>query len=164
MLGAADRTNLSIHEFVSNCNKLETIHLAHKSEIEVVSNVIKDFFRKGKYSSLFCPMAIGQHLDHVIVLSATAQLIDNCVLKKSAVFLYEDQPYAAADMKAVAMPRIIGEIEKVTYNVSECAFAKLSALMAYGMRLRKEQILSVFAYAKKQVLHQLFCENLWKLN
>jgi len=49
---------------------------------------------KGLVSMIICPMAIGNHIDHLIVNQVITDLLYNGDLRNNQVLFYEDLPYA----------------------------------------------------------------------
>jgi LmbE family N-acetylglucosaminyl deacetylase len=50
----------------------------------------------GSYTSILCPLAVSDHVDHLIVLKAFLQILKKNRDIPAEVFFYEDLPYASA--------------------------------------------------------------------
>jgi len=60
-----------------------------------VCEAIAKYVFSGSYDSILCPLAIGDHVDHIMVLKAFLQVIKENKDIPVGLFLYEDLPYAS---------------------------------------------------------------------
>ena len=85
------------------------------NEVRHVVDKVKEEY--GSFNLLFAPMALGQHIDHVLVRNAALELLSDGF----AVLLYEDLPYAA-DFS-------LSEIERYTSQLGALAGQEFELLI-----------------------------------
>jgi LmbE family N-acetylglucosaminyl deacetylase len=61
---------------------------------DAVCQTIEKSVFSGAYDSILCPLAVGNHIDHLIVLEAFLQIVKGHRSNLS-IFFYEDLPYAS---------------------------------------------------------------------
>lgn len=60
-----------------------------------VLGAIEEAIFTGSYDSILCPLAIGDQVDHLIVMKACLQLFRKVSCNQTEMLLYEDLPYAS---------------------------------------------------------------------
>jgi LmbE family N-acetylglucosaminyl deacetylase len=127
----------------------------------------------GSYTSILCPLAVGDHVDHLIVLKAFLQ-----ILKKNRnipeVFFYEDLPYASAyklDFISSLAWKRTGSNTPLFVDITVEMPLKQKLVDIYrsqSTRKRKERILyharRLFMSRDMRVDAAGYCERFWRLD
>jgi LmbE family N-acetylglucosaminyl deacetylase len=135
-----------------------------------VVRAIERFLSLKFYNSILCPLAIGNHVDHLIVLRALLEVIKSSK-STSEVFFYEDLPYASAfkmeKVTSLARQRTQDNNSKL-FDISKQENVKRKLLKIYGSQITNQGIDQIFFHARR--LFTLisdepneigYCERLW---
>jgi LmbE family N-acetylglucosaminyl deacetylase len=123
-----------------------------------VVDELKNYLEKNVEGVLLCPLAIGDHVDHVIAREAVVQLY-----KKMKVIFFEDLPYTAR-IPHEAILEHVKELEeqlgvKLTCylnSVEGCSIDKEQAIRVYKSQLNDEICSEILAH-----MNSLTGERLW---
>jgi hypothetical protein len=116
---------------------------------------------------VFCPLAIGSHIDHVIVRNVIIERFRSNSTKKMTLVLYEDLPYAfefgsarvseyAQAFAPEAVPWFVGSAGDLS--------SKLNALRIYESQIREEDLLAVSKYTTQLVAIGNALERWWVID
>ena len=90
----------SLRGYIQPCFTNEADISARALDKEPIYNAVFRAIEKcvfsGAYTSILCPLAVGDHVDHLIVLKAFLQILKKKRNIPAEVFFYEDLPYASA--------------------------------------------------------------------
>jgi LmbE family N-acetylglucosaminyl deacetylase len=130
----------------------------YTDETEINSNVLLDFFyienqniifeklSNFDFDILFCPLTIGNHIDHQIIF----EIVNQMNLDKQQVVYYEDFPYASE----YSLPQIdlfaankLGNSYNIEIDISNVFDAKLEKLNIYKSQVNKREINMIKKYA-----------------
>jgi LmbE family N-acetylglucosaminyl deacetylase len=128
----------------------------------------------GSYASILCPLAVGDHVDHLIVLKAFLQILKKNKDIPTEVFFYEDLPYASAYklgfISSLARERT-GSNAPLFVDVTLEMPLKQKLIEIYRSQPISEAKLRVLYHArrlfmsrKKRVDAAGYCERFWKLS
>lgn len=128
-----------------------------KLEWETVA-ILKNYLEKNVNDILFCPLAIGNHIDHAICIEAVLQLYD-----KMKIIFFEDLPYASRISEKEIL-RHIRKIEKrlktefvsFLFEENNCLINKEQNLRLYETQLNDTICAEIITH-----LHNLHGERLW---
>jgi len=117
---------------------------------------------------IFCPLAIGEHIDHRIVFEAVAQ--SQYAKNQTYILYYEDLPYAwyltEAELLAQVKIRLGENAQQLLVDMTHVANNKRDNILVYHSQLNPQTIerdeKSIFDYAA-QLHNQPHCyaERLW---
>lgn len=85
---AIDIVNLELLDAPLRNNYIHQFHSFNPDELELIET-LKNYLLENIDGILFCPLAIGNHIDHVLCREAVVQ-----VYPRVKVLFYEDLPYA----------------------------------------------------------------------
>jgi hypothetical protein len=138
---------------------------------EVVEELQK-WVLSNKFSAILCPLAVGDQVDHVIILYALLHILKKNPLIKSNIFFYEDLPYSVffeLNFISDLVNKRLGSQNMVYINVTETILSKKSLINIYRSQagntvqmLRHAQRLSILANKNNSGTIS-FYERLWKL-
>jgi len=128
----------------------------------------------GSYTSILCPLAVSDHVDHLIVLKAFLQILKKNRDIPAEVFFYEDLPYASAyklDFISSLARERTGSNTPLFVDITIEMPLKQNLIDIYrsqSTRERKERILyharRLFMSRDIRVDATGYCERLWRLN
>ncbi|HEV2139097.1 MAG TPA: PIG-L family deacetylase [Nitrososphaerales archaeon] len=129
------------------------------------SDGIKEKIRIDLHDSerVFFPLAIGRHIDHVLICKIGLELItegDN----PSNIYFYEDQPYSARKHKAYSLidPNI--NMARMRHSFVSISFRKKWKLMTtYQSQFSNRIYREVVVYAKRIRPLGTFYERIWQI-
>jgi LmbE family N-acetylglucosaminyl deacetylase len=135
-----------------------------------VSNAIEKVVISDDYNSVFCPLAIGNQVDHLIVMKAI-KMLRRCRAIHSKVFFYEDLPYASACelsyINSLALERI-GNSNSIFIDITTELPRKKELMSIYhsqSMHGCKERISyhakRLFLLGSNGIRINGYCERLW---
>ncbi len=113
------------------------------------------------------PLAIGGHVDHLLVREALAALVDDGSLDPARLLFYEDMPYAffSAAHGLVANwtpPGALGVLRPTPLSIPACdALAKRESLRTYRLQVTAGTINRVLRYGSGRPGIGAFVETLW---
>jgi LmbE family N-acetylglucosaminyl deacetylase len=126
---------------------------------------------KSSYDSIFCPLAIGGHVDHLIVYTAAKKLLKSGLSATTNIYFYEDLPYASRfdldEVTSCAIERS-GANKPSLINITCDIQSKLSGIALYSSQYSPEVTMEIFAHAKRLSLASpeadlpQFSERIWK--
>lgn len=139
--------NRYIHQF----NAFDT------TELNLIKE-IKTFLKENTNGILFCPLALGNHIDHTICLEAVTQLYPS-----KQVLFYEDLPYAGRvgpdeiDTLIKNLEQKLGvQLESQIGGLQDCKIDKKQAIKVYKSQVNDEICFEIISYMQK-----LSGERLW---
>jgi LmbE family N-acetylglucosaminyl deacetylase len=98
-----------------------------------VRNALERIILKFKPSVVFCPIGVGNHIDH----NLTRQAIMCCVPRKSLV-LCEDLPYAATySLESVSLLAKQQNFDEILVDISNSVEGKKNAVRIYASQISK---------------------------
>jgi LmbE family N-acetylglucosaminyl deacetylase len=130
-----------------------------QNELEVVEE-LKTYLKTNipKDSVLLCPLAIGDHIDHVICREAVEQLYENF-----NILFFEDLPYAnrISETEILSQSHSLEKRLKVhfvnnTNHFNDCSISKEQAIRLYKTQLNDEICAEIISH-----LNNLSGERLW---
>ncbi len=138
-----------------------------------VFGAIERFILSGFYDSILCPLAVGNHVDHLIVLRAFLKILNDRDIS-AEVFFYEDLPYASAYkldfINSLARERT-GSNTPLLVDITVEMPTKQSLIEIYRSQPISDTKLSVFSHAKRlfassdmEVDTTGYCERFWRLD
>lgn len=139
-----------------------------------VLRAIEKYISSGLYHSILCPLAVGDHVDHLIVLKAFLQILKKNKDIPAEVFFYEDLPYASAyklDFISSLARERTGSNTPLFIDITAEMPLKLQKVDIYRSQLIrdiKERILyharRLFVSRGMRVDAAGYCERFWRLN
>ena len=88
-LGLPEATVLGLNPFDLTDIQQEVEHIE-----QPLMDIIQELTKKAAETEIYCPLAVGQHRNHMSVFLAVVKNSD-VLRKKSRLFFYEDLPYAS---------------------------------------------------------------------
>jgi LmbE family N-acetylglucosaminyl deacetylase len=76
-------------------NPYDTCNVEEEPVYRSVLGAIKKAISTDPYDSIFCPLAIGDQVDHLIVMKTFLQLLTKESRSQTEILFYEDLPYAS---------------------------------------------------------------------
>jgi LmbE family N-acetylglucosaminyl deacetylase len=139
-----------------------------------VFTAIEKCVSPGSYDSILCPLAIGNHVDHLIVLKAFLQILHKNRDIAAEVFFYEDLPYASTyrldSISSLALNRT-GSGTPLLVDVTMEMPLKQDLADVYRSQSNgdeKERIAyharRLFVLADKRVGAKGYCERFWRMD
>jgi LmbE family N-acetylglucosaminyl deacetylase len=158
-------------------------YLANADNIEE-EPIYNDVFRaiekcvsSGFYNSVLCPLAVGDHVDHLIVLKAFLQILKKSKNIPAEVLFYEDLPYASSyklDFISSLARERMGRNTPLYVNITFEMPLKLNLINIYcslPTSYRARVKLSVLYHAKRLFMSRAkkvdatgYCERFWRLD
>lgn len=126
----------------------------------IVANVIRSILDKEEYDICFCPLALGNHIDHQIVKNA---ILSNAKIAKKRVFFYEDLPYAAnlsQDEMNEFENNLALQFNNFHFDITSIAKEKRQDIAIYKSQLEDGLIEKVLDYARR-FNEKKFYERVW---
>ncbi|MGZ3457714.1 MAG: PIG-L deacetylase family protein, partial [Archangium sp.] len=114
---------------------------------------------------VLAPLGVGGHLDHVVTMLAARQLARRDVIARTALWFYEDLPYAAAPrvrLEDDPAPRAAGAVERLPVDIGPTLDRKRRALKVYRTRLRGSQLELCLTHAQRERADGSPAEWLWR--
>ncbi len=118
-----------------------------QNELELIED-LKKLLQQHVDELLFCPLAIGNHIDHAICREAVVELY-----KKGSVIFFEDLPYAQRIGEDQLRRHIKYledlldiEFENYTIEVEKSAFDKEQSIRVYNSQLNEEIISEITSH------------------
>jgi LmbE family N-acetylglucosaminyl deacetylase len=138
-----------------------------------VLRAIEKYISSGLYNYVLCPLAVGNHVDHLIVLKAFLQILKRNRDTPEA-FFYEDLPYASAYgldfIDSLARVRTSSNIPLFADITIEMPL-KQNLIDLYRSQPRSEAKLSVLYHARRLFMSRDmrvdaagYCERFWRLD
>lgn len=131
---------------------------------DFVTNKVLDAISLLEPDYIFCPLAIGNHIDHQIIFLSVKKSRHKLISK---VFFYEDLPYAGEISKTKLIREIMIKIESpksIPFPLTSAEIKnKLSSLLLYKSQIESCDINSTFSYAKSLIKNK-YAERLWVEN
>jgi LmbE family N-acetylglucosaminyl deacetylase len=138
-----------------------------------VFKAIENCVSLGAYDSVLCPLAVGNHVDHMIVLKAFLQMLEKDKGISAEVFFYEDLPYASAyeldSIGSLALKRT-GAREPLFVDITVEMPLKQKLMDIYRSQLGNETKESILRHARrlymsweKRTSATGSCERFWRL-
>lgn len=139
-----------------------------------VFKAIENCASSGAYDSVLCPLAVGNHVDHMIVLKAFLQTLEKDNGISAEVFFYEDLPYASAyeldSIRSLALKRT-GAREPLFVDITTEMPLKQKLVGTYRSQLGNETKESILHHARrlymsweKRTSPTGYCERFWRLD
>lgn len=127
------------------------------AELEIIEE-ISNFLEANADGIIFCPLALGNHIDHTICIEAVVQLYPN-----KQVLFYEDLPYTARvnqdeidnHLKNLE-EKLNVKLESFTGGLSNSKIDKEQAIRVYKSQVNEEICTEIITYMK-----HLGGERLW---
>jgi LmbE family N-acetylglucosaminyl deacetylase len=124
----------------------------HPSEQSLVAQVAAQIEQLPPHDQLYVPLAIGQHVDHVLTRAAAEAAVG-----QARLYYYEDYPYAQQPgAVAAAIPPSAAQWQSVTIPLTPAALqAKIEAILAFRSQLstfwrdRADLAAQVSSYAER---------------
>lgn len=138
-----------------------------------VFKAIENCASSGAYDSVLCPLAVGNHVDHMIVLKACLQMLEKDKDISAEVFFYEDLPYASTYeldfIRSLALKRT-GAREPLFVDITVEMPLKQKLVDIYHSQLGNETKESISHHARrlymsweKRTRLTGYCERFWRL-
>lgn len=120
-------------------------------------------FSTNYYSAVFFPMAIGKHVDHILVFNIINELLKTNTYT-SSFYLYEDMPYAYYVDVSQYLSEITKyfELEEHLFDVSAEVKIKKELLSIYKSQITKKDIEVTSLYAQS-IRPQKYIERVWEI-
>lgn len=144
-------TNLGFQDsMVRGYDKYKELDSDYRKDLVYASvmDQIGQILNHGTYDLYFCPLALGNHVDHQIVKYGVLSNLGNNL---SNLIFYEDLPYASwmkEDMRNME-DRLSKTLHPVEFDVSSNEQEKRQDIQIYHSQLEENLIESVLEYAKK---------------
>jgi len=137
----------------------ETELLAHVREDDTyrkVKNVLLSELINNDYDIIFCPLAIGGHIDHKLIRYIMEQL------NPTDIYYFEDLPYATHFRSYEIIEHCnMEKKEQLFFDISLEIENKLQDITLYQSQLEPDLIESIRSYSL-QYNHYVACEGVWR--
>lgn len=149
--------NLDLLDAPLRNNYIHQFYQFNSAELDLIEE-IKSFLTINADGLIFCPLALGNHIDHTLCTAAIVQLYKN-----KQVLFYEDLPYTARVSQEEIDGHIKGLEEKLSVKLvnyidgfKDSKINKEQAICVYASQMNDEIYSEIINY-----LHQLGGERLW---
>jgi LmbE family N-acetylglucosaminyl deacetylase len=131
-----------------------------------VVNEIKSILNNNKYNEIFFPMAIGEHVDHVMVYEVAKLLLDFCAEKYIEILFYEDLPYASYGGVSERIQKVSKDFDIIqhSFEITEYFEEKCNYLKIYRSQLMLQDIDRIKRYVKHMDGDNIVNERVWRVN
>lgn len=142
--------------------------LCIESEKELLEKIIFEIcevVKKGNFDKIFSPLAIGKHVDHVLVYEVAKKIKRKLEEWKIELLFYEDLPYATYGGRNERLQEIKNDfalLEK-KFNISSFFEQKCCCLKCYKSQLNDLDIARIKKYAIPNSFLTEISENVWVL-
>lgn len=147
-------------EVISPDFSVTTILNREPELFEELKRVLENLLEEIKPDYTFCPLAIGRHIDHILVREACLQKVE---LHDSLRF-YEDLPYAISferERELCYIREMVGrELKEQRVEISSIAEQKKYILNIYKSQIKKFQVKAMIEYGKED--NERYFERAWK--
>jgi LmbE family N-acetylglucosaminyl deacetylase len=137
-----------------------------------VCESLEDSISSGFYNAILCPLGVGNHVDHLIVITALSRILTNGKSTNSKIYFYEDLPYAATYeseyISWLAWERARTRKPLLVDITSEISVKKES-IRIYRSQFDKKTEKKIEFHAKRLCISRkeragncAYCERLWK--
>lgn len=104
------------------------------SLIDELTEKIKSYVMRFKFDQIYSAAALGNHIDHLLVRSATQKLYTSIVNSETSFYLYEDLPYAINSESFVDL-ETFKESYFVDIDISETIEDKVKGILEYTSQI-----------------------------
>lgn len=114
---------------------------------------------------IYCPLGVGNHVDHILVRDVVIQLMLDNKLNKKKVKFYEDLPYSGKYSVEYAINEIqnkIGDLEKQDLEITSVINKKIYLCSLYLTQINEKSLSLIKDYANSFHPKKYF-ERVWKL-
>ncbi len=138
------------------------IHKSDDSVLNINISLIKKHVKQN--SSLYFPLAVGSHVDHVLLRNAAFKLYNFFLENNCRVYLYEDLPYSWYEDPSLTTTKLNlkfnlkPEVLDISINVNR----KLKLLDYYKSQLGPSELSKVKGYASR-ISQGKYSERVWRI-
>lgn len=131
-----------------------------------IVNQINTLIEENNFTEVFFPLAVGKHVDHVLVYEASKKIINHLDNKNIKVAFYEDLPYAIYGGKDERLDEVKNDytLSASQVNISNYFQKKYEYLKFYKSQLTEDDLEKIKKYAYNNVSESDISENIWLIN
>lgn len=114
---------------------------------------------------VYFPLAVGDHVDHLIVAQQAETLLPELHARDVKVYLYEDLPYAryGGVEEALERAREVFSLEPFEIDISDVIDKKICILGEYSSQLGDADLVKVREFSHEKNKLRKNVERIWKL-
>ncbi|GAA0772404.1 hypothetical protein GCM10008908_18590 [Clostridium subterminale] len=119
------------------------------------------------FSSIYFPLAIGEHVDHLLLFNVAMKLINSekNIFNSVEVFFYEDLPYCTYEPITSRIEKVkkLINIEPYESCISNVIEEKCKLIYTYKSQITENDVIRVRSYSQKENNENMYYETAWKL-
>lgn len=145
----------------------DSLRIEHDNYLlnSIISDVI-GIVKENNVTKIFFPLAIGKHVDHVLVFEVAKKLTSFFSQEEIQILFYEDLPYATYGGKNERLNEIKDDFDLISchINITDSFKTKCDFLKKYKTQLSDGDLERIKKYSYENSYNSEITENIWSIN